>query len=179
MAKRKKKAAKPKGRTNFYRVKAINFGWYRRKHNILLENLPPAKQKLLLENRYFRWMAGDAQLFELIFRVEDMQDLAKTRDQPVWNPYRDEFTGLRQFLEDSKWIDWQCAICAIPIKADTTDFSVANFVCGECGEVHHKGNKTIDQRIVEASKRFTQHYRETLQGDQADHKRYAKRQAKL
>ena len=129
-----------------------------------------------MENHYFKWMAGDAQLFELIFRVEDMHDLAKTRDQPVWNPYREEITGLRQFLEDSKWIDWQCAICAIPIKADTTDFSVANFVCSECGEVHHKGNKTIDQRIVEASNRFAKAQRRALRHDQLRHHYFAKRQ---
>ena len=176
---KKKRKTKPKGRKNFYRVRAINFGHYRRKHGILLENLPPAKQRLLLENLYFKWMGGDAQLFELIFRVEDMQDLAKTRDQPVWNPYREQITGMRQFMEDSNWIDWQCAICSKAIKSNTTDFTIANFVCGECGEVHHGGNSMVDRRIVESSKRFATRYRLELKWGQDSYRYWAQRQAKL
>ena len=60
-----------------YKVRKINFGWYKRRHGILLENLPPLKQKLLLENNYMKWLDSDTQVFEVIFKVEDMNEHEK------------------------------------------------------------------------------------------------------
>jgi len=50
MAKKKNRGwRKSAGKFNLYDVQAINFGWFNRKHGILLENLPREKQKLLKE----------------------------------------------------------------------------------------------------------------------------------
>ena len=47
-----------------YKVRKINFGWYKRRYGILLENLPPLKQKLLLDNQHMKWLDSDTQAFE-------------------------------------------------------------------------------------------------------------------
>ena len=69
-----------------YKVRKINFGWYKRRHGILLENLPPLKQKLLLDNDYLKWLDSDTQAFEVIFKVEDMNEHEKNPNKIVWNP---------------------------------------------------------------------------------------------
>lgn len=167
-----------KGRKTFYGVKSCKHGRKSRKHNILLENLPPAKQKLLLQNQYFKWMDGDVQLFEIIFRIEDTLDMTKTNERIVWNPYRKGFSTMDQVEADSRQVDWHCAICRIPIKSDSEDLSMSNFVCDECGEAHNRSNRVVDSRIIESSKAFTKHCRLQLKYDQQRYYYYAEKQSR-
>ena len=57
-----------------YKIRKINFGWYKRRHGILLENLPPSKQQLILDNDYFRYLNKDTQALEVIFKIEDLNE---------------------------------------------------------------------------------------------------------
>ena len=82
-----------------YKVRKINFGWYKRRHGILLENLPPLKQKLLLENNHMKWLDSDTQAFEVIFKVEDMNEHEKNPNKIVWNPFRETLTTLKEVEE--------------------------------------------------------------------------------
>jgi len=166
------------GRRTFYHIESCNSGQKTRKHRILLENLPPAKQKLLLENGYFKWMSGDPQLFEIIFATEDAHDFNKNVDPVRWNPYREEFTELSLLQADSRLVDWQCAICRTPIRADSEDLSMSNFVCDECGEAHNRSNRVVDSRIVQSSKDFTKHCRLQLKYDQQRYYYYTEKQSR-
>ena len=83
-----------------YKVRKINFGWYKRRHGILLENLPPLKQKLLLDNLHMKWLDSDTQAFEVIFKVEDMNGHEKNVNKAIWNPFQETFTTLKE-LEKS------------------------------------------------------------------------------
>ena len=91
-----------------YKVRKINFGWYKRRYGILLENLPPLKQKLLLNNRHMKWLDSDTQAFEVIFKVEDMNDHEKNVNKVIWNPFRETFTTLKQIEKDADLVEWNC-----------------------------------------------------------------------
>ena len=100
-----------------YKVRKINFGWYKRRHGILLENLPPLKQKLLLENNHMKWLDSDVDAFEIIFKVEDMNEHEKNPNRILWNPFRETFTNIKELEKDSDLVDWNCGICKIEIKS--------------------------------------------------------------
>ena len=115
-----------------YKVRKINFGWYKRRHGILLENLPPLKQKLLLDNNYLKWLDSDTQAFEVIFKVEDMNEHEKNPNKILWNPFRETFTTLKEVEADSNLIDWNCAICKTDIQSRMNSKKIENFVCNKC-----------------------------------------------
>ena len=60
-----------------------NFGWFKRKHGILLDPLPPMHQKLLLDNKYLRDVADDEQAMQIIFHVHHMEQCLK-RSKKIW-----------------------------------------------------------------------------------------------
>ena len=114
-----------------YKVRKINFGWYKRRYGILLENLPPLKQKLLLDNQHMKWLDSDTQAFEVIFKVEDMNGHEKNVNKAIWNPFRETFTTLKELEKDADLIDWNCGICKVPIKSRMDSKKVENFVCNK------------------------------------------------
>ena len=71
-----------------YKIRKINFGWYKRRHGILLENLPPSKQQLILDNDYFRYLNEDVQALEVIFKVEDLNEHEKGLKKLFWNAFK-------------------------------------------------------------------------------------------
>lgn len=151
-----------------YKVRKINFGWYHRKHGILLENLPEGKRNLLLENDFMKFLDSDPQTFEVIFRLEDQYDQTRKDKKTYWNPYREDFTTFKQIEKDADLIDWTCAICGVDIKCRVGYKKVENFVCGECGEVHNSKNKTVDHRIIDSSQQFTKHCKKLFKKEQRE-----------
>ncbi len=162
-----------------YKVRAINFGWYRRRHGILLENLPPSKQRLLLENHFLKWIKPDPQTYEIIFKIEDNINVTKVGNKTYWNPYREDFTRKKELVEDSFILDWSCAICTSDIKCKMTSHKkVENYVCTKCQESHNSKNKKIDQRIVDSSKKFLSHCKNLLKKEQTEFMSYVRRSSK-
>ena len=161
-----------------YKVRKINFGWYKRRHGILLENLPPLKQKLLLDNNYLKWLDSDTQAFEVIFKVEDMNEHEKNPNKILWNPFRETFTTLKEVEADSNLIDWNCAICKTDIQSRMNSKKIENFVCNKCSEAHNSRNKRVDQRIIDSSVDFTQHCKSLLKGEQREFITYVRRSTK-
>ena len=161
-----------------YKVRKINFGWYKRRHGILLENLPPLKQKLLLDNDYLKWLDSDTQAFEVIFKVEDMNEHEKNPNKIVWNPFRETLTTLKEVEADSNLIDWNCAICRVDIKSRMNSKKIENFVCNKCSQAHNSRNKRVDQRIIDSSIEFTQHCKSLLKGEQREFITYVRRSTK-
>lgn len=162
-----------------YKVRKINFGWYKRRHGILLENLPPSKQKLLNDNLHMKWLDADTQAFEVIFKVDDMNDHERSLHKIYWNPYLEEFTEYKDVEKASGLVDWTCAICKVHIKARWDHTKVENFVCKNCGEVHHSKNTAIDQRIVESANAFMNHCKDLFKGEQREFMSYTKKSLKF
>jgi Zn ribbon nucleic-acid-binding protein len=171
---------KSAGKFKLYDVQAINFGWFRRKHGILLENLPNKKQKLLKENNFMKFLDADPRTFEIIFMVEDMNDWAKVREKDYWNPYTDHFSTLRELELDAGLIDWNCAICKTEIKCRIdSPKKVENFVCIKCGESHNSKNKVVDKRIIDSSTNLTKHVKTLLTKEQKEFIQYSKKSSKV
>lgn len=161
-----------------YRVRKINFGWYKRRYGILLENLPPLKQKLLLENRFMKWLNSDPQTFEIIFKIEDMHDHEKNPNKILWNPFRETFTTIKEVEADSNLIEWSCAICSVLIKTRLDSKKIENFVCKKCREAHNSRNKRVDERVIDSSVRFTKHCKTLLKGEQREFLTHIRRSSK-
>jgi hypothetical protein len=161
-----------------YKVRKINFGWYRRRHGILLENLPPSKQRFMVENDYLKWLDADTQAFEIIFKVEDMNDHEKNPNKILWNPFRETFTTIKEVESDSNVMDWNCAICDVEIKSRMDSKKIENFVCKRCSEAHNSRNKRVDQRVIDSSVKFTKHCKSLLKGEQREFINYIKRSFK-
>ena len=87
-----------------YKIRKINFGWYKRRHGILLENLPPSKQQLILDNDYFRYLNEDTQALEVIFKIEDLNEHEKGLKKLFWNrsPRINKFTKKSFCIRNSK-----------------------------------------------------------------------------
>lgn len=158
-----------------YKVRKINFGWYRRRHGILLENLPPSKQNLLLENDFMKWLESDPQTFEVIFKIEDMHEHEKNPNKILWNPFRETFTTIKEVEADSNVLDWTCAICSSKIKTRIDSKKIENFVCKKCSESHNSRNKTVDHRIIDSSIKFTKHCKTLLKSEQREFLSYVKK----
>ena len=161
-----------------YRVRKINFGWYKRRHGILLENLPPLKQKLLLENNHMKWLDSDVDAFEVIFKVEDMNEHEKNPNRILWNPFRETFTSIKELEKDSDLIDWNCGICKIEIKSRMDSKKIENFVCSRCSDAHNSSNKRVDKRIINSSINFIKHCKSLLKGEQREFMTYIRRSSK-
>jgi hypothetical protein len=161
-----------------YKVRKINFGWYKRRHGILLENLPPSKQKFLLENDYLKWLEADPQTYEIIFKIIDMKDLEKAANKPIWNPFKETFTTLKELELDSNIVDWTCGICNADIKSRMDSKKVENFVCQKCQKSHNSTNKVVDTRIIESSVKFNKHCKGLLKREQAEFLSYIRKSSK-
>ncbi len=161
-----------------YKVRKINFGWYKRRHGILLENLPPLKQRFMIENNYLKWLDSNTQAFEIIFKVEDMNEHEKNPNRILWNPFRETFTNIKELEKDSDVVDWNCSICKVEIKSRMDSRKVENFVCNKCSDAHNSRNKRVDQRIIDSSIKFTQHCKSLLKGEQREFMTYVRRSSK-
>lgn len=132
----------------------------------------------MLENNYLKWIGGDAQLYEIIFRNIDMIDLEKRTNKIVWNPFRETFTTLKELEFDSDIIDWTCGICNSKIKSRTDSKKVENLVCKKCQRSHNSTNKTVDNRIIESSIKFNKHCKKLLKKEQREFLDYLKKSSK-
>ena len=96
-----------------------------------------------------KWLDSDTQAFEVIFKVEDMNGHEKNVNKPIWNPFRETFTTLKELEKDADLIDWNCGICKVPIKSRMDSKKVENFVCSKCSKAHNSRNKRVDGRIID------------------------------
>ena len=162
-----------------YKIRKINFGWYKRRHGILLENLPPLKQLLILENDFFKFLSDDVQALEVIFRIEDLNDHEKSLKKAYWNSFREDFTTLKEINQDAGYVEWYCAICKADINAKMSYKKVENFVCKECSKIHNSQNATVDQRIINSSTKFVKQCKRLLKGEQREFLSYVKKSFKV
>jgi len=150
-------------------------GPFKLQFGIRLKNLKPSHQKILLKNPLIRDYAQNDQYIQVLFRIADMESQHKNQHKVYYNHHTETVTQYEDVVEAAETIDWLCAICKTPIKANMYDFHIPNFVCDKCGKVHNKKNKRIDTRILESSLQFRQHGKETLIKEQQRYLSYIKR----
>jgi hypothetical protein len=149
-------------------------GPFKRKHGIFLDNLKPYQQKILFDNPLIKDSADDDQFMLILFRLADM-DISKKTDRKIYyNPYKDIVTDYKQIETDSKYIDWNCAICKADIKSVISEFNIDNFICKDCHDAYgsHNKIKTVDSRIVDCSIKFRKHCKNILFKEQRTFMRY-------
>lgn len=149
-------------------------GPYKRKFGILLENLKPYQQKILFDNPLIKESSEDDQFMQILFRLADMDISKKTERKIYYNPYKDIISDYKQIESDSRYIDWNCAICKASIKSKMSEFDIDNFLCKDCHDSHGSHNKvtTVDVRIVESSFKFRKHCRKNLLKEQRSYMNY-------
>jgi hypothetical protein len=125
-----------------------------------------------------KWLGSDVQAFEIIFKVEDMNDHEKNVNKVIWNPFRETFTTLKAIEKDADLIDWHCAICKTSIKSRMDSKKVENFVCSKCSKAHSSQNRSVDGRIINTSIEFTKHCKHLLKKEQSEFMTYARRSSK-
>ena len=132
----------------------------------------------MIENNYLKWLDSDAQVFEVIFKVEDMNEHEKNPNRILWNPFRETFTNIKELEKDSDLVDWNCGICTVEIKSRMDSKKVENFVCKKCSEAHNSRNKRVDQRIIDSSIKFNKHCKSLLKGEQREFMTHVRRSSK-
>tara|TARA_R110001592_G_scaffold120545_3_gene324931 strand:- start:12034 stop:12531 length:498 start_codon:yes stop_codon:yes gene_type:complete len=161
-----------------YRIRNVNYGWNKRKHDILLCTLPETKKKLLFDYKFFRWIKGDVHAFEVIFRVIDEESHEKAKTKIYWNPYTERCSTVKELYEDSNLVDWDCAICKTGIMCRMDSKKIENFICQECTTAHNSTNKTVDSRIIQSSLDFNYHCKHSLKGEQKEFIKYTRKSLK-
>ena len=125
-----------------------------------------------------KWLDSDVNAFEIIFKVEEMNEHEKKPNRILWNPFRETFTNIKELEKDSDLVDWNCGICKVEIKSRMDSKKVENFVCSKCSEAHNSRNNRVDQRIIDSSVRFLKHCKSLLKGEQREFMTYVRRSSK-
>ena len=47
-----------------------------------------------------KWLDSDVDAFEVIFKVEDMNEHEKNPNRILWNPFRETFTNIKELEKD-------------------------------------------------------------------------------
>jgi len=160
-----------------YKIVRKNYGWFKRKFDILFKYLKPRHHQILMDSEFARPFMKDDSFVSLVFRIADMEAEKKHLRHHWYNPYNDQITLYRGLEEASRQVKWNCAICEIDIISYIDDFSTSNFLCNECKDVFGNSD-TVDVRIKESSVRFTKHCKIHLSKPQRDYIRYLRESMK-
>lgn len=151
-------------------------GPYKRKYGIHLEHLKPYQAKILYNNPLSaKHFMTDDQFTLILFKIADLEIINRNENKVYYNPYRDIISDeYEEIIEDSKKINWHCAICKEDIKSIISEFNVGNLICDTCFETHGK-TKIIDSRIVAASIEFRKHCKDLLIKEQKGYLKYVRK----
>jgi len=138
-------------------------GPWKSKCGIMLKNLKPYQQRILLENELLKedFKTDDA-FVGILFKIADMEQSHTYKHKLYYNPYTETVTTYEEVLEQSQWHEWSCAICNHDIQAKMAEFDIGNFVCVHCKDAHNSDNGRIDPRIVDSSFEFHKFCRDLL-----------------
>lgn len=150
-------------------------GPFRSRWGIRLDKLEPYHQKILLENPLLEERSKNDMFLLILFRMADRSRSHKRSHKLYCNPYRESFTKYKDVLEDSKYIDWKCAITGKPIKSEIGNFEPNNFLCKECIPEYGNRKRTVDKRIIQNSLEFREHCKKILLQQQKLHLKNVKK----
>lgn len=150
-------------------------GPFKSKYGIRLDSIEPHQKKILLENELIKDdLISDDQFVSILFKIAEMEQSQKNTRKLFLNPYNNKITTYEKVIEQSKIIDWSCAICKKSISSEIANFSIDNFTCKKCKNVHNSTNKSIDPRIVDSSFEFHSVCRKKLIKEQKKFLKYIK-----
>ena len=160
-----------------YKIIRRNFGWFKRKFDIIFDPLKSHHHTILRENNFIRRYSEDDQFIQIVLRIADMEQQNKNLQFFWYNPIKDEVTTKKEIEDASKEVIWDCAICEEEIIARMDDFSPGNFLCEGCKDAFEK-TRRVDERIKESSVRFTKYCTKLLKRQQKDYMLFLKRNKK-
>jgi hypothetical protein len=162
---------------NKYKIVRKNYGWFKRKFDILFKYIKPRHQNILLESEFARPLMRDDAFVDLVFRIADLEAHKKKRRAHYYNPFTGDITLYRGLEESSKEMPWLCAICKVDIVSRIDDFEPSNFLCVDCKEVHADA-ELVDVRIKDSSVKFTNYCKKHLSTEQNRYISYLRREMK-
>jgi len=155
-----------------------NFGWYKRKFGILLDNLKPHQKNILLENPLLKDSAKSDQFLLVLFKIYEMERKFKSKKKVYKNPFTKEITDYYTVQLKSKYIDWNCAICDCELQSEIGLFDMDNLLCGDCYDVH-RTTPLVDKRILYNSLEFRKFCQKLLKKQQNNFMSYIRKSTAL
>lgn len=160
-----------------YKIVRKNYGWFKRKYDILFKYIKPRHQQILLDSEFARPLMKDDAFVDILFRIADMEAEKKMLRHHYYNPFNDQITKYRGLEEASKQVNWKCSICEIDIISSIDDFTPHNFLCKDCDEIHGDSD-VVDARIKDSSVQFTKYCKKHLSKPQREYISYLRREMK-
>jgi hypothetical protein len=77
---------------NKYKIVRKNYGWFKRKFDILFKYIKPRHQNILLESEFARPLMRDDAFVDLVFRIADLEAHKKKRRAHYYNPFTGDIT---------------------------------------------------------------------------------------
>jgi hypothetical protein len=155
-------------------IRRQNQGRARTKFGILLSPLKPRYQKVLMENPIIKKNSDDDRFIRCILRMEDSRISVSHLTRPYINHVDKSVTKFHDVKKSFKFLDWECAYCKVHIKTEIHNYDPTNFTCKKCYDYYVKNSRFINQRIIDASLKFTDHHKKMLKSDQAKFIKYIK-----
>jgi len=160
-----------------YPVKKVNYQNNKTSNSVYVYNISGQIKEFVKEEKFIKWTKTDRALqFIMNFHEVNKNNYTKAI---YWNPYRHCPTTLIEVSNDSNLTDWKCAICQADIISMMENFSIKNLVCDKCGESHHKKNESIDSRIINSSRKFSDHCNLILKKDQKEFIHFTKKNSSI
>jgi len=155
-----------------------NRGKARTRFGILLKNLEPRYQRVLLKNPVISKNSTDDRFIQCLFKIEDSRIKVSHLYRPYINPETREISTYSHVKDIYKILDWNCAYCKGPIKSRIDNFKVDNFTCKKCYTYYVKDSKSVSQSVLESMVNFTDHYKKLLKENQRKFLKYIRKNEK-
>lgn len=150
-------------------------GRARTKFGILLSPLKPRHQRILIENPILKKHAYDDRFIRCILMIEDSRINVSHLMRPYVNHNDKTITLFHEVKKSFRFLDWKCSYCNRSIKTEINNYEPENFTCEQCYNYYVKNSKFINQRLIDASLKFTDHQKKIHRANQAKFIKYIKK----
>lgn len=159
-------------------IKRQNRGKARTRFGILLKNLEPRYQRILLKNPIISKNSTDDRFLLCLFRIEDAAIKVSHLQRPFVNPETREVSTFSSVKKSFKILDWKCAYCKTDIKSSVDNFKPDNFTCKKCYTYYVKDVNKVGQSVLDSMVEFTEHYKNLLRENQRKFLKYIRKNEK-
>lgn len=159
-------------------IKRQNRGKARTRFGILLKNLEPRYQRILLKNPIISKNSTDDRFLLCLFRIEDAAINVSHLQRPFVNPETREVSTFSSVKKSFKILDWKCAYCKCDIKSSVDNFKPDNFTCKKCYTYYVKDVNRVGQSVLDSMVEFTEHYKNLLRENQRKFLKYIRKNEK-
>jgi hypothetical protein len=145
---------------------------------IVLKNLSPRYQRVLLKNDVIRKNSEDDRFLNCLFRLEDAKINISYNMRPFINLETQEVSTYSSVKDSYKILDWKCAFCKADIKTRVDKFDSKNFCCNKCYTYYIKDNDRVSQLIIDSMLKFGDYYKKLMRETQQKFIKYIKKNEK-